>query len=498
MFHDPEKDRHLKPHMTWKTAADLLLRRSWLLLLLAVIGATAGVLAARHQASSFKLTQTLAYHSYTLKVDPATQAVIYVPSKGQRPADNAVGNFVNLDAAQRVAPRFGLSGQDLLGHLSVVVTSGTEATVSYTAASKSKAAAVLAAYAQAWKAARSAALTAQIASARTALQHAIQSETALVGPNPAPKSREAKALTELRSELVKLTALDQNSISNSDFAVIGAPFVASSKQPVSTALAGAGGFATGLFLAALALLALAWTRGRIVDAGELEPLGVTVVDVNSSDAHTLVGLRAELEVAGIGDTCRTVAISTSGAHDRNTRLPLELARAFAQTGLKTALVSANFGADGAVHDAPGVADFLAYSGTEVRLDPLEDNLFLMHPGTLPPDGIVVTRDGVNVLLEAVSRHARVIVLETMPLLVDPSAIVFAHAADMGVLQVNKRRSSTDRVYRATLMLRRAVNGPVFAAFDRASASNRHLDGAIAAIPAPAAQLQPATGLPSGS
>ena len=212
------------------------------------------------------------------------------------------------------------------------------------------------------------------------------------------------------------------------------------------------------------LLALRWGRGRITDASELIPLDRPIITVNSSDGEGLETLRSELEVSGIGESTAVVAVATSERSEGRSDLALELADTFASAGISTVLVSADPTAPGQSRER-GAAAFLA--GTEPVLGavPVATDLVWVPYGETPDEGVVVTSDNAGALLSAARLFARVVVVEVGPVQDDPSARLFAHAADALVLEVNRGRSKSAVVYDSAQTLRRANRAPMVVCFE---------------------------------
>jgi len=275
----------------------------------------------------------------------------------------------------------------------------------------------------------------------------------------------------------------------------GATF-ALAKKPIRAEYAAVGGAIIGLLAGALILLAIRWGRGRITDESELVPLDKPIITVDSRSGAGFETLRAELEVAGIGASTAVVAVSTSDKGDGRSNLALELAREFAQAGISTAFVSADPTAPGET-GGNGTAAFL--SGNEAVLEtiPVDPDLVWVPYGDEPAEGVTVTAENTQALVSAVRLFARAIVLELGPVESDPSARLFAHAADALVLQVNRNRSRGARVYNAALTLHRASPSPLVVCFETGPLRRRGTASEPERMVAPPAPRM-AAGAPSGS
>lgn len=409
--------------MTIRTALRELIRRAWVLPVVAVIvGAGAFLIASRH------------HQRWTASV-----VAIHTPVKGHRgvkglrqlqlvhlPASLAIEvDYSRPPAGVTLTPNSASSVQ--------ISTSGeTEAVVRNT----------LAAYSRKLERRWDKQFTATRARALAAIQ-ARSGSRRVTAAEIAQAIASVKAVTPTR--------------------LISKPAVTETSNPVRPAASAALGAACGLLLAVVLVLAVYAVRGQIWSVDELTPVGAAIVEVDSRNPADLHQLRIELEALGLASGRQTVLITAAGRRTGWPAIARGLADAFAEVSYDVVVIDLHGSAVGFPNS--GVKEFLAGSESALQTRSVADHIRYLPAGILGADQRL-TAEGVSALLAEASRHSRVTIVDCAGL-DSPTTTLFAAATDMAVVTVRRGSSTSSAVIAAVARLRRTIASDPVLCFDHA-------------------------------
>ena len=146
-------------------------------------------------------------------------------------------------------------------------------------------------------------------------------------------------------------------------------------------------------------------EGGLETGLKIEELGIRVVEMDSSQGAD--PLRLELDVLGVGRGLRVISISPASAVDGSTGVGFALARAYADIGVPTLLITADTATPSRT-DLPGLAEFLEDSSAQLKPYAVSPNIAWLPPGRPNPDpGRLFTSGSISRLLTSACRLADV-------------------------------------------------------------------------------------------
>jgi Mrp family chromosome partitioning ATPase len=421
--------------MTVPTALRVLLRWSWLIVVLGLAGAAAGLILSARQHKTFQASSQVSYVQYVPGKDSRTNVPIPAPEPLRTTADWSLAMFQDPSVAKQAANHVGgISATRLLAGLRMTPITVTEVKLSYTASSQSAASNTLNAYLTAFFDNYTQTLYKSIS---TSQESAASQIATLQASHPSPLSGAARTIAQLKSDQTTMENLRQTLSSQLGFSRPSSATVQSKPIPKPVAMAGGGlaGVAGGILL----VLVASRMRGQVGDRSEIEELGVRVVEVDTSDSAD--PLRLELDVLGVGRGLRVVSVSPAAGAEASTGVGLALARAYADVGVSVLLITAD-SATPSRADLPGLAEFLENGAAPLKPYTVSPNLAWVPPGRLRPDSShLFTSGSISRLLNEARRLAHVIVIETGPVNDQPEAALPIACSDAAVVVMLSHRTS---------------------------------------------------------
>jgi Mrp family chromosome partitioning ATPase len=315
----------LKPDLTFRQATRVFTRWSWFIILCGLGLAAVGFGAAGLQDPAYvaqarlKLVdlQLVTNAQGDVSAEPVERRTLAEFQRDEVLLPEAAADAVGDGALDGVTPNA------LLDRIQMTPVSLTIAKLGLNASSEADARDGLTAYTTAFLARKRAEQEALIDAKLEPLQ--AQLENADKG-----RPRVVQQVTQLEA---------QRDLIDDNVALIGDVNVIQEK-PLSRTLAAFGGLVAGLAGGALLVLFLSRLDRRIREGGELGAAGLHAVEVDpASDPISVERLRAEMELAGIGDGLAVLAVAPAAEDDGRNTVAQELARSYADSGARTVLVS---------------------------------------------------------------------------------------------------------------------------------------------------------------
>jgi Mrp family chromosome partitioning ATPase len=460
----------------------------------AVVAAAAYLVAGRSASNTYRAEARLHVVNTVVSYDPqgdaVPEAVIPRLAGEVNPAEFLVHDVAAKAAATLGAPR--PTPETLLARLTFAPISPTEINLLYTTRSRADAAAVLETYVDEyirWKRSQQErALSDALESVRASLRALPKAgQVPSVNGGTAANFADARRL-ELQAHVDKLKlALD---LIPQQVAPVGSVNVSLDRKGLRPSVAIAGGGLAGFALGLLLALLLARFDPRVRSSSDLDVPGITITDIESGDSPaSMQRLRSELELTGLGRDFSVIVVTAATRAESRTATALGLAEAFASVGTQTVVLSADVGAvaDGE-NVVPllksGVSTFLDGTSEQLAAAEVADNLVWVpkgesHAGT----ELRISSAQIDQLLLEARELGHVVVVDAPPV-AESGALLFAAAADVTVLVVQRARTTWSSLTTGFARLQSARRGSLHICFDRSRGRGRRSepDPEVAADP----------------